>query len=69
MKRALLVVVAFVCALLLNAYWVESRTRAAVAREGGQVMSTSIVPANVRVHGSSPVTDGGSTREDPEHDS
>lgn len=58
MKRALVVVVVVVvvCAvlLLLNAHWVDSRTRPAMAREGGQVMSTAIVPANVRVQGSGP---------------
>jgi pimeloyl-ACP methyl ester carboxylesterase len=54
MKRALVIVVALVCALLLNARWVDSRTRAAVAREGGQVMNTSVVPANMRIQGSGP---------------
>src|SRR5579884_1428701 len=57
MKRALitlLVVVVCIVLLLLNAYWVDSRTRAAMAREGGQVMNTSLVPANVRVLGSGP---------------
>jgi pimeloyl-ACP methyl ester carboxylesterase len=54
MKRALVIVVALVCALLLNARWDDSRTRSAVAREGAQVMPTTVVPANVRVQGSGP---------------
>lgn len=54
MKRALVIVVAVVSALLFNARWVDSRTRPAMAREGGEVMSTTVVPANVRVQGSGP---------------
>ncbi len=54
MKRALVIVVALVSALLFNARWVDSRTRPAMAREGGEVMSTKVVPANVRVQGSGP---------------
>ena len=56
MKRALFVIFAL-CAILLvaNTYWVDSRTRAADAREGGQIIATSVVPANVRVEGSGPV--------------
>ncbi len=54
MKRALVIVAALCAALLLNAQWVDSHTRVAMAREGGQVMSTSVVPANVRVQGSGP---------------
>lgn len=55
MKRALVIVVALACVLGLNAVWVNSRTRHAMAREGGQVMSTTVVPANVKVQGSGPV--------------
>ena len=54
MKRALFIIIILVCALLLNARWVDSRTRPPMAREGGQVMSTTFVPANVRVQGSGP---------------
>jgi len=54
MKRALFIVAALCAALLLNAWWVDSRTRPAMARESGQVMSTNIVAANVRVQGSGP---------------
>lgn len=54
MKRAIIIIVLLVCALLLNARWVDSRTRAAIAREGGEMMSTSVVEANVRVQGSGP---------------
>ena len=54
MKRALVIAVVVGSALVLNTLWVNSRTRAAVAREGGEVMSTKVVPANVRVQGSGP---------------
>jgi pimeloyl-ACP methyl ester carboxylesterase len=40
--------------LLINARWVDSHTRPAVAREGGQVIATNIIPANVEVQGSGP---------------
>jgi pimeloyl-ACP methyl ester carboxylesterase len=55
MKKLLLVMLA-VCAVLLigNTYWVNSQTRAAEARSGGQIMQTDIVPANVRVEGTGP---------------
>ena len=54
MKRALVIVLVVAVLLLINARWVDSRTRVAMAREGGEVMTTSVAPANVRVQGSGP---------------
>lgn len=57
MTRVFIVVVLlFLCAplLLINARLVDSRTRVAEAREGGQIIDTNIVQANVKVQGSGP---------------
>ena len=43
-----------IVALLANARWVDSQTRAAVPRDGGQVIETGITPANVKVEGAGP---------------
>lgn len=55
MKRTLFAIVS-VCALLLvvNTFWVDMQTRAAAPRDGGQIIDTGIVPANVKVEGSGP---------------
>ena len=57
MNRAFVVVLLLcLCAplLLVNARWVDSRTRPAEPREGGQIIDTNVVPANVKVQGSGP---------------
>jgi pimeloyl-ACP methyl ester carboxylesterase len=57
MKAALVVlvlVVLIVVALAGNTYWVDSRTRGAAARDGGAIVGTPVVPANVEVRGSGP---------------
>jgi pimeloyl-ACP methyl ester carboxylesterase len=41
-------------ALLLNAAWVDSRSRLAAPRDGGKLIDTTIVPANVKVEGQGP---------------
>jgi len=41
-------------ALAFNTFAVNSKTRAAVARSGGLVMETGVVPANVKVEGEGP---------------
>ena len=41
-------------ALLGNALWVDSRTRPAEARDGGHIIETNVVAANVKVEGAGP---------------
>jgi pimeloyl-ACP methyl ester carboxylesterase len=53
-RAAVALVVICAVALLANAFWVDSKTRPAEAREGGQIMDTSVVAANVRVEGAGP---------------
>jgi pimeloyl-ACP methyl ester carboxylesterase len=53
-KVAVGILVACVVAIFANEYWVDSRTRPADARSGGQIIDTDVVPANVRVEGSGP---------------
>ena len=55
-RRTLLIggVLAGVVALGVNTLLVDSKTRAAVARDGGAVMDTSVMPANVKVEGEGP---------------
>jgi pimeloyl-ACP methyl ester carboxylesterase len=53
MKRAFFVLIAIGALLLAaNTYWVDSQTRAAAARDGGHIVETGVVPANVKVEGS-----------------
>jgi pimeloyl-ACP methyl ester carboxylesterase len=40
--------------LAVNTYWVDAQTRRAAARDGGTIIDTSVVPANVEVHGGGP---------------
>jgi pimeloyl-ACP methyl ester carboxylesterase len=48
------VVVLSVIALVINTIWVDSKTRPAAPRDGGQIIDTPIVPANVKVEGAGP---------------
>ena len=50
------VVVIALCALAVvaNAFWVDAQTRDAAPRDGGQIIDTQVVPANVRVEGAGP---------------
>jgi pimeloyl-ACP methyl ester carboxylesterase len=48
------ILVACAIALFANAHWVDSQTRAAAPRDGGHIMDTSIVTANIKVGGSGP---------------
>lgn len=48
------VLTAIAVAVGVNTIAVDSKTRAAVARSGGTVMDTGIVPANVKVEGEGP---------------
>jgi pimeloyl-ACP methyl ester carboxylesterase len=41
-------------ALAANTIWVDSRTRPAAPRDGGAIMETGVVPANVKVAGQGP---------------
>ncbi len=43
-----------VIALIANMFWVDSRTRKAAPRDGGQVIDTQVVPANVTIEGAGP---------------
>ncbi len=58
MHRLLILVVAILAAvtgaLLVNALLVDAKTRPAMARNGGQLMETDVVTANVRVDGAGP---------------
>jgi len=47
-------VVLAVAVLLVNAFLVDRTTRAAVARDGGSLLDTGVVPANVLVEGDGP---------------
>jgi pimeloyl-ACP methyl ester carboxylesterase len=48
------VITAIAVALAANTVAVNSATRAAMARSGGTVMETGVVPANVKVEGEGP---------------
>jgi pimeloyl-ACP methyl ester carboxylesterase len=48
------VVALCVIALVANMIWVDSRTRKAAPRDGGQVIDTQVVPANVTIQGVGP---------------
>ncbi len=54
MKKLLAIIA--ICAVLLavNTFWVDSQTRAAAPRDGGNIVSTGVVPANVKVEGTGP---------------
>lgn len=52
---AVAVLVLCVVAIIANKFWVDSRTRVAAPRDGGQIMDTNIVAANVRDEGAGPV--------------
>lgn len=55
MRRTLIAVIALiVVALAANTFWVDSKTRAAAARDGGQIIDTPVVATNVRVEGAGP---------------
>src|SRR5262245_52980486 len=51
---ALAIVLALAVALAANTVAVDAVTRAAAARNGGSVMETGVVPANVKVEGDGP---------------
>lgn len=53
-RIVLLSVAVVLLLLLLNARWVNTRTRAAEARDGGQLIETDVVTANVRITGDGP---------------
>jgi pimeloyl-ACP methyl ester carboxylesterase len=54
-RRGLLLLLLVVAALLAaNTVIVDSRTRPAAARAGGEIIETGVVPANVKVEGSGP---------------
>lgn len=48
------VILAVIGAVFVNAFLVDRTTRAAVARDGGQIEATGVVPANVLVEGDGP---------------
>ena len=55
MRRAIVAATALcLAALAINAWWVDSQTRAAAPRDGGVIIDTPIVPANVKVEGQGP---------------
>jgi hypothetical protein len=43
-----------IVALALNTFWVDSKTRAASPRDGGQIVETGVAPANVKAEGAGP---------------
>ena len=55
-RAALAVVVALAFALAANTIAVDQVTRASIARSGGGVMETGVVPTNVKVEGEGPPT-------------
>ena len=55
MKRVSLAVMLLAAiALVVNTVFVDSRTRPAMARDGGQLIETPVVTANVKVEGNGP---------------
>ena len=54
MKAVLVALVLIAVALAGNTLWVDSRTRPAAARDGGEIIDTRVVPANVGVQGQGP---------------
>jgi pimeloyl-ACP methyl ester carboxylesterase len=54
--RTVVVVSLAICsvALFANALWVDSQTRAAEPRDGGRILETNVVAANVRIEGAGP---------------
>jgi pimeloyl-ACP methyl ester carboxylesterase len=48
------ILVAIIVVLAVNALLVDAKTRAAIARDGGTLMDTSVVTANVKVEGEGP---------------
>jgi pimeloyl-ACP methyl ester carboxylesterase len=46
--------VAIAAVLALNAHLVDRKIRAAAARDGGEIVATAVVPANVKVEGQGP---------------
>jgi pimeloyl-ACP methyl ester carboxylesterase len=51
MKKIFIVFSVCVAALLANAFWVDSETRPAGPRDGGTIVDTNVVPANIKVEG------------------
>ena len=51
---AIAIVVALAVALAANAIAVDGVTRAAMARSGGSVMATAVMPANFKAEGEGP---------------
>ena len=43
-----------IVALALNTFWVDAQTRAAAPRDGGRIIDTTGVPANVKAEGMGP---------------
>lgn len=43
-----------IVALVVNAHWVDSKTRGAGPRDGGTIVDTSVISANVKVEGAGP---------------
>jgi hypothetical protein len=55
MKKIIVIVLAVcILSLLDNAWWDDSRTRPAQAREGSRIMETDVVAAYVKVEGTGP---------------
>jgi len=54
MKAALITLVLGAVTLAANTFWVDAQTRRAAARDGGAIIDTPVVPANVQVQGSGP---------------
>jgi pimeloyl-ACP methyl ester carboxylesterase len=48
------IIVLSLVGLACNTLWVDSRTRVAAPRDGGQIIETSLVAANVKVEGAGP---------------
>jgi pimeloyl-ACP methyl ester carboxylesterase len=53
---AVLVLALILAPITINAFLVESATRAAAPRDGGTVIETAVVPANVKVEGAGTMT-------------
>lgn len=52
--RVIFAIAALAALLAINTILVDSKTRVAVARDGGEIVDTDVVPANVKVEGNGP---------------
>ena len=53
-KTVIAAITVCIVALAGNTFWIDSKTRAAAPRDGGQIVDNIVVPANVKTEGTGP---------------